>query len=68
MDREAWWVTTHGVARVGHNSASKPPPLLIYAKAFLLDRDFGQCSHRPLCCFPHPDLTWGRESGLSNYL
>ena len=26
MDRGAWWVTVHGVARVGHNLATKPPP------------------------------------------
>ena len=30
MDREAWWATVHGVARVGHNLATKsPPPLLL---------------------------------------
>ena len=28
MDGEAWWATVHGVARVGHNLATKPP----YAK------------------------------------
>ena len=26
MDREAWQVTAHGVARVGHDLAAKPPP------------------------------------------
>ena len=26
MDRGAWRATAHGVARVGHNSATKPPP------------------------------------------
>ena len=25
MDRGAWWATVHGVARVGHNLATKPP-------------------------------------------
>ena len=25
MDRGAWWATVHGVARVGHNSVTKPP-------------------------------------------
>ena len=25
MDREAWWATVHGVARVGHNLVTKPP-------------------------------------------
>ena len=27
MDRGTWKATVHGVARIGHNLASKPPPL-----------------------------------------
>ena len=26
MDRGAWWATVHGVARVGHDLATQPPP------------------------------------------
>ena len=26
MDREAWWAIVHGVARVRHDLATKPPP------------------------------------------
>ena len=26
MDKGAWWATVHGVARVGHDLATKPPP------------------------------------------
>ena len=26
MDRGAWWTTDHGVARVGHDLSTKPPP------------------------------------------
>ena len=26
MDREVWQVTIHGVTRVGHDLATKPPP------------------------------------------
>ena len=26
MDREAWQTTVHGVTRVGHDLATKPPP------------------------------------------
>ena len=26
MDRGAWWATAHGVARVGHNLVTEPPP------------------------------------------
>ena len=25
MDRGAWWATVHGIARVGHGFATKPP-------------------------------------------
>ena len=25
MERGAWWATVHGVARVGHDLATKPP-------------------------------------------
>ena len=27
MDREAWQATVHGIARVGHDLATKPPAL-----------------------------------------
>ena len=30
MDRGAWQPTVHGVARVRHNLATKPPPLPPY--------------------------------------
>ena len=26
MDKGVWWATVHGVARVGHNLVTKPPP------------------------------------------
>ena len=29
MDRGALWATVHGVARVRHNLATKPPPCLL---------------------------------------
>ena len=32
MDREAWQATAHGVARVGHNLATKPPNHIISSK------------------------------------
>ena len=28
MDRGDWWATVHGVARVGHDLETKPPPPL----------------------------------------
>ena len=34
MDRGAWWATVHGVARVGHNFATKSPPPLVEDFAF----------------------------------
>ena len=32
MDREAWWATVQGVARVRHDLAITPPPINIYPK------------------------------------
>ena len=29
LDRGAWWATIHGVIRVGHDLATKPPPPLV---------------------------------------
>ena len=26
IDRGAWWATVHGIARVGHDLGTKPPP------------------------------------------
>ena len=28
MDRRAWWATVHGVTRITHDLATKPPPLI----------------------------------------
>ena len=39
-DRGAWWATVHGVARVGHDLATKPPPPHI--PWFVLERLFRQ--------------------------
>ena len=30
MDRGAWLATVHGIARVGHYLATKPPPETVY--------------------------------------
>ena len=29
MDRGAWWATVYGVARVGHDLVTRPPPVFI---------------------------------------
>ena len=37
MDRGAWWALVHGVARVGHDLATKPPTivaLVVLASAY----------------------------------
>ena len=34
IDREAWQATVHGVSRIGHELATKPPPGLIEKLAF----------------------------------
>ena len=38
VDREVWKATVHGVLRVGHNLASKPPPpLALLGEVFLYE-------------------------------
>ena len=36
MDRGAWQATVHGIARVGHNLATKPPQCFIYFLSWFL--------------------------------
>ena len=35
MDGGAWPATVHGVARVGHNLATKPPPHIVKVKVLV---------------------------------
>ena len=53
MDREAWQARVHGVARVGHDLATKPtnqpPPVLDFLKLASL-------KHPHSHSFPHPFL------------
>ena len=38
MDSGAWQATVHGVARVGHNLATKPPPPLnVYERITIIE-------------------------------
>ena len=39
MGRGAWQGTVHGVARVGHNLVTKPPPPPIYVKKVMMDEE-----------------------------
>ena len=45
MDRGAWQATVHGVARVGHDLASKPPPH--YMLRFICNWKFIPFDHLP---------------------
>ena len=36
MDREAWQATVHGVTRVGHDLATKPPPMMVVSLPSIL--------------------------------
>ena len=38
MDRGAWWATVHGVARVRHNLATRPPPHIVYKKLIVITK------------------------------
>ena len=40
MDRGVWRATVHGVARVKHNLATKPPPHIVYKKLILITKTF----------------------------
>ena len=49
MDRGAWRATVHGVARVAHDLATTPPPLLLETSQSLLSslkKDTCQCTLR----------------------
>ena len=37
MDRGAWWATVHGVARVGYDLGTKPPPMKVKDKGIPLE-------------------------------
>ena len=46
MDRGAWRATVHGVARVGHNFVTKPPPRMSLVLDQFSDWSCDQFSHR----------------------
>ena len=35
MDRGAWQATVHGIARVGHDLVTKPPPCALWRSVYL---------------------------------
>ena len=53
MDRGAWQATAHGVKRIGHNLATKPPPPLVRTTQRLQ----GRCSVGKICI-----LSWVSQS------
>ena len=44
MNKGAWWATVRGVARVGHNLATKPPPPIFLPGKFYGERSLEDCS------------------------
>ena len=58
MDKGAWWTTVHGVARVGHNLATKPPlpPPGIYGLPWWLSGKESACQ-----CRRHEFNPWSRK-------
>ena len=40
MDRGAWQAIVHGVARVGHDLATKPPPHYTYTVTDIIAQQF----------------------------
>ena len=56
MDRGAWQGSVHGVARVRHNLATKPPPPCIYLHCDLYLHGFELLSS--FLSFHLPELSW----------
>ena len=56
MDRRAWQTTVHGVARVGHDLGTKPPPPSVYSKFDAGNSDFSTqektLARWDISCFP----------------
>ena len=44
MDRGAWWATVHGMARVGYDLVSKPPPPVKISRKAALRKLFSKSS------------------------
>ena len=57
MDREAWQATVHGVARVGHDTVTKPPPPHSVDVVYYIDRFYVE----PLWHF------WGKSHSVMAY-
>ena len=43
MDRGAWQAMVHGVARVGHDLATKPPPPTVSINVYKSPRRIFEC-------------------------
>ena len=60
MDRRAWQAIVHGVARVGHDLATKAPPPPSSAPR--------ECAVLVIVILPAMQETWVRSLGLKNPL
>ena len=54
MDRGTWWATAHGVVKVGHDLAAKPPVSLAHRSLHALGSSHSE-----------PWLGWAELTGLS---
>ena len=55
MGREAWWATVHGVARVGHDLATKPPPPWLIR----FEKNTCEMAHCPMMTYKSKEIILG---------
>ena len=67
MDRGAWWAIVHGVPRVGHDLATKPPPKPVGSSSPKPAPGKEECHAERLGCPKLPSPAWlqlpGRDNG-----
>ena len=72
MDRGVWWATVHGVARVGHDLVTKPPPdttkIILHKLLFFMG--FAKMLRTAeLLSFGGPEIpVWNNEKHLVNII
>ena len=54
MERGAWQAIIHGVARVRHDSETKPPPLHIYYRVKIKKSKMLNITYKPAILSVHP--------------
>ena len=70
MGRGTWWATVHGIPRVGHDLATKPPPPGFWGRDICKKKDENKGT-KPARCFITQDLkpeSWAEHENQRNIL